>query len=395
MKRVAIVFQNVIQWYALRPLVKLLSEKKIPVDILIYNPAQANDDYHSIAEDTIKTIKKDGFNVKDWPTNKEYHLGLAPYSDMISFKCKYRLGYCYGAVTTKPHFTLQPAHKMNFHGMMVHDTYTAELFSVYGRTYIVPYLYLESIKHRKISDKPVVLYLPTYNEPSVPLTAAALSELKNDYYIITKGHHGTDHLQEEQSKKNILKEIADENYDSNQYIKPLFEKADVVLSDNSGATVDALYAKIPVVIATKAISPSFNGIEAVQQSLIDDGVIPYVSNINASNLKATINRALTKKQQDIQATASDKLFPIKTGGAEAWYKIIKLYIDEEIDQNYCKLHDYYISEWQKLKSDNLQIKPLQNEILALKTELDFYKKSRAHQAIDKVLSKRHQKQNKN
>ena len=387
MKRVAVVFQNIIQWYALRPIVKLLSEKKIPVDIIIYNPVQANDDYHSIANDVIKTIKKDGFSIKEWPTNKEYHLGLAPYSDMITFKCKYRLGYCYGAVTTKPYFTLQPPHKMNFHGMMVHDTYTAELFSVYGRTYIVPYLYLESIKHQKVSNKPVVLYLPTYNEPSVSQTATALSELKNDYYIITKGHHGTDHLQEERFKKDILKEIADENYDSNQYIKPLFEKADIVLSDNSGAAVDALYAKIPVVISTEVISQSFNGIEAVQRSLINEGVIPYVDKINANNLKAAINKALTKKQRTIQAIASDKLFPIKTGGAEAWYKVIKLYLDEKIDQNYCKLHDYYTGEWQESK-----IKPLQEEITTLKAELNFYKRSRAHQVVDKVLSKRHQKQ---
>lgn len=391
MKRIAIVIQNVIQWYTLRPLVELLNKKKIPVDLIIFDPESNSNDYHDIAKDATIAINKDGFKTKSWPKDQEYHLCLAPYSDMITFKCKYRIGYCYGVVTTKPALTLQPEHKMNFHGMMVHDTYTAELFSVYGRTYIVPYLYLETIKHKKISDKPVVLYLPTYNEPSVPLVATALSKLKDDYYIITKGHHGTDHLNEECSKKNILKEIADENYNSNQYIKPLLEKADVVLSDNSGAAVDALYAKIPVVISTLSISPCINGIKPIQQELIDDGVIPYVSDINADNLKNAINRALSKKLQATQATASDKLFPIKTGGAESWYKIIKKYFDDEIDQNYCKLHDYYIEKWQELKNACQELPLIRKELLDAKAKIDYYERSRAHQAVEKVFSKRHQR----
>lgn len=392
MKRIAIVIQNVIQWYAVRPLVELLMSKKLPTDILIFDPINNPNDYHEIANATKSVIKRDGFKITNWPTEKEYTIGLAPYSDMINFKCKYRLGYCYGAVTTKPALTLQPEHKMNFHGMFVHDTYTAELFSVYGRTNIVPYLYLKPVKHQKNNQKPVVLYLPTYNEPSVPATANALLELKNNYYIITKGHHGTDHLNEEGNKKNILKEIADENYDSNQYIMPLFEKADIVISDNSGATMDALYANIPVIMSVQSISPSINNIKPIQQTLIEQKVIPHVSDINATNLKAAIEFALTKKMQRVQRDASDKLFPVKNGGALDWYKIIENYLNDVTDQNYCKLHDYYIEKWQNLKEQNLQVEAIKKQLYETRIQLEHYEKSRAHRIVDKILSNRHKKQ---
>ena len=148
MKSVAVIVQNIIQWYSVRQIVQYLLDKKISVDVLVYDPSQTSSefkDFHGIALDTAKAIKKDGVVVKDWPKDSQYHLCLAPYSDMINFSCKYRLCYCYGAITTKPSATLQPEHKKHFHGFLIHDTYTAELVGVYGRSYIVPDLYLQPI----------------------------------------------------------------------------------------------------------------------------------------------------------------------------------------------------------------------------------------------------------
>lgn len=390
MKTIAIIVQNIIQWYSVRPIVKYLLDKKNSVDIFVYDPDQNNLDFHNIGLDTVNIINQEGYKVKEWPKNQHYHLCLAPYSDMINFPCKYRLAYCYGAAATKPSTTLQPEHKMGFHGFLLHDIYTAELLSVYGKTYLVPDLYLQPFKHKKTQNKPVILYLPTYNEPDVPAVANALSALKNDYYIITKGHHGIDHLKNEAQKKDILVDVSDENYSSSQYIQPLFEKADIVLSDNSGAAMDALYSKIPVVIATSKISPDLNGIEPIQQKLITSDVIPYVKNINPENLKSAFNQALTRETITAQSSMSDKLFPAKNGGAKLWFQVIQKYLNEEIDQNYCKLHDYYINKWQELKQDNTLLnKELQNT----QRQLELYKKSRAHQTLEKILSSRHQKQN--
>lgn len=411
MKSIAIVTQNIIQWYSIRPLAQLISQKKdISLDIIIFDPASNSEDYHSIANDMCQAIEKDGFTWTKQPSH-QYTLALAPYSYMFTFEAKYRLGYCYGSATTKPAFSLQPECKKDFHAILLHDTYGAELFSVYAHTYIVPELRLKTAKHKNpSSSKTTVLYLPTYHDPSIPQVVKALSELKDNYYIITKSHHGTDNLQEEKNKKDLLAQVADEQYASDQDIQPLLDRADVVLSGNSGATMDALYAKVPVAIATDSISPDFHGVPALQKQLTESGIIPYTTQISTDAIDNILTQAISKRQRSIQQKASDSLFPNKAGGAKSWYDIIQKYLNDEIDQNYCKLHDYYTEVYPQevLNSSNIsiQLANTEQELLTIKhhlaeahkqndllrQKLSFYTNSRAHQTIDKILEKRHNKQ---
>ncbi|MBR3144227.1 hypothetical protein IKF12_03480 [Candidatus Saccharibacteria bacterium] len=394
MKSVAIVVQNIIQWYSVRPLVQLLSQNNLNPDIIVFDPITDENGYHKIAESLQNAIKKDGFTASMSPKKEGYKVCLSPYSDMINFPTQYRLGYHYGSATTKPLLTLQPESKKDFHGMFLHDAYGAELLSVYSRTYLVPNLNLKQPKHISVSKKPVVLYLPTYNDPSTIEVAKALSKLKDKYYIITKGHHGTEFLNTEQSKKDILYQIADECYGSDQSINNLFEKADVVLSDNSCAAMDALYVKIPVAVATATIMPGPNNIKSLHQELIDDGVIPYTDSFTKESLESIINQALKTATRKIQSTTSDKLFPNKTGGAKAWFSIIKKYLNDEIDQNYCKLHDYYVQYTNNLLLENVRLKQIEKDFIATSEELSAYKQSRAHQLVDKALKRRHENQTK-
>lgn len=396
MKSIAIIVQNIIQWYSMKPLAVLLSQKKdFQLDILVFDPITTESGYHKIANSLSNTIKKDGFKVSASPKKEGYTVCLSPYSDMITFPAKYRLGYCYGAATTKPALTLQPESKKNFHGIFIHDTYGAELFSVYARTYIVPYLYLKQPKHKKTSNKPVLLYLPTYGDSSTLEVAKNLAKLKDEYYIITKGHHGTEFLNTEQAKKDILMQIADEYYGSDQYILPLLEKADLILSDNSGAVMDALYTKTPVAIATSTILSGPNHIKSLQQELIDNKVIPFTNNLTKKELNRVITKALELKQQQLQASISDKLFPNKNGGAEAWFKIINKYLNDKIDQNYCKLHDYYVNYTNNLLQDHFRLEQIEKELIETKEQLSLYEQSRAHQFINKALKRRHENQTNN
>ncbi len=401
---IAIIIQNIIQWYSIRPLAKLLEKQAdIKLDILIFDPPSNDADYSSIALHVEKIIHAEGFITSRKPRHAEYKICLAPYSDMITFKAQYRLGYCYGAATTKPHLTSLPEFKIGFHGFFLHDTYDAELFSVYGKTYIVPDLYLRSINHKKASNKPVVLFLPTYHEPSTINTAKTLSKLKDKYYIIVKSHHGTDSLNEEKTKKDLLLEIANEYYDSDQYIMPLLDKADVVLSDNSGAVMDALYSKVPVSITTPTLCEGLNGIPSLQTELIAANIIPYSKTQTTSHIDKILKQALSASYIKRQTNTSDQLFPSKTGGAQTWYNIIKKYLNDDIDQNYCKLHDYYSSfvknliEQQRVLQNeraNLMdsIKTLNSDISTLKAQLDIYQCSRAHRILENILSNHHRKQ---
>lgn len=397
MYKIAIVIQNVIQWYSLRPLTTFLKKQpNLKTDILVYDPVQNPQDFHDIATSTRHAIEKDGFQVCNTPSKTGYKVSLAPYSDMINFPSQYKLGYCYGAATTKPSLTLQPEFKSGFHGLFLHDLYGAELFSIYGKTYLVPDLYLEDIKPKtKPSEKPVLLYLPTYNEPNIKDTILALQKLKPYFYIIAKSHHGTDYLTDEKSKKDLLIEIADESYSSEQYIKPLFEKADVVLSDNSGAVMDALYAKIPVAITTANVNTKLSEINTLQSELISRGIIPYAKTPSEKNLHKILLDALSKEYRGKQSLASDALFPVKKGGAKVWYDIIKKYLDDDVSKNYCYIHDYLIEQKNLLKQENLSLlaqnNSLQSELQTIKQKLALYETSRAHQALKKVLDRRHKK----
>lgn len=403
MKKIAIMIQNIIQWYSVKPLVELLSQKPdIKTDILIFDPQKNDTGYHNIANSLRQAIKNDGFAITSKPNSSGYQVTLAPYSNMITFPSKYCLGYCYGAATTKPALTLQPEFKKGFHGLFVHDTYGAELFSIYGKTYIVPYLYLKPFHRKALPKKPTILFLPTYHEKSTAETVEALMKLKKDYRIIAKKHHGTDHLQEEDSTRQILESLTDELYDSTQYIVPLFEKADVVLSDNSGASMDALYAKMPIAITAPEINNGFPGIDTLQYQLVQTGVIPYTDKSTPINLRKIIQLALTKRQQAIQSAKSDELFPVKKGRAEKWFEVIEQYLNDKIDANYAIMHDYIVKTSDNLEKDNINLRnmvksinssnqALQNEIAGLRQqlslreqELSTYKNSRLHRIINKI-----------
>lgn len=365
MKTIAIVVQNVIQYYSVRPLINLLKTKNnIQFDFLVYDPDDSSPGFHSIANDVRTVAAKDGVNCKT-TARKEYTLTLSPYVYPFPFKTKYIIGYVYGAATTKPAVTLLPDFKKGFHAILLHDTYGAEVYSVYAHTYIVPDLLLKPVEPKATRKKPVLLYLPTYHDPNTLKVAETLQELRSNYYIISKGHHGIDNLSDEGEKKNLLALISDENYPSSQHIGPLLEKADVVLSDNSSAIMDALYANVPVAIAAPLIAQDLNNIKPLQQILIESKVIPYAQTISKEELNKILKKALSEKQKKVQSETSAHLFPNKKGGASSWYQIIEKYLNDEIDQNYVKLHDYYTQ-----KQDNIT-KELINKIDQLTQDRDL------------------------
>ncbi len=383
--RIAIIVQNIIQWYSIRKLAIFLRKKKdLLIDIYLYDPNTSSNDFHQIAKETATAIKADSFTPLTKLQNHFYKICMAPYSNMISLNCQYKLGYCYGAATTKPQFTLNPPAKIGFHGLFVHDSYGADLFSIYGKTYIVPDLYIETIAHHKKTSKPTILYLPTYHEPSTTATAKSLSALKEKYNIIIKNHHGIDNLDDEQDKKDLLSEIANTIFPSTYPIKKLFERCDVVLSDNSGAAMDALYANIPVAISAYDINKSIPNVPTIQHQLVERGIIPFASSPTPENIDSIISTALSKEQHAKQIHASEKLFPVKTGGAETWYKIISLYLKDEISQNYTNAHDYLSNTYYELeKTANTSI-ILQSRIDNLEAKLAYYEHSRAHRAVKRL-----------
>ena len=99
------------------------------------------------------------------------------------------------------------------------------------------------------SDRPIVLFMPTYNElGSLKKLLKPLSQLNPHFNIVIKAHHN-------QENKGVppwrpgAQELGFRylfGAASNQ--QELLDAADVVISDFSGAIFDALYAQVPVVL---------------------------------------------------------------------------------------------------------------------------------------------------
>lgn len=99
------------------------------------------------------------------------------------------------------------------------------------------------------SDRPIVLFMPTYNElGSLKKLLKPLSKLNQHFNIVIKAHHN-------QENKGVppwrpgAQELGFRylfGAASNQ--RELLDAADVVISDFSGAIFDALYAQVPVVL---------------------------------------------------------------------------------------------------------------------------------------------------
>ncbi len=387
--RIAIIVQNIIQWYSIRKLaIFLKNQPNIHIDIYLYDPKSSTNDFHAIATETRTAILLDDFIISQPQSqNLKYKICIAPYSNMITLECQYKLGYCYGAATTKPAFTLDPSAKKGFHGLFLHDTYGAEIFSIYGKTYIVPDLYLQPIKCKNIDPKPTILFLPTYHEPSTIPTIMSLRKLKKHFHIIAKAHHGTEKLQEEKRIQDLLKTATHELYPSSYPIQNLFEKCSVVLSDNSGAAMDALYSNVPIAIAATNINQSIADIDTIQSILASRGIIPYSNTLDTPSIKKIITTAMSTEQQKIQKQASKHLFPVKNGGAKYWFSIIQKYLNDEVDQNYCKIHDYIFDQFDSLRQENIQLSDkvinLEKTLQTTKTQLNSYENSRLHQAINR------------
>ena len=104
---VAIVFDDLTEFFVMRSAIDNLVKQKIPVDIIV--PYDSG--YNGLAEHTFDSIKKLGYSpIKDAVKNKTYKVLLTPYPclEIINrLKFIYHLRYPYSAISAKPNPTYQ------------------------------------------------------------------------------------------------------------------------------------------------------------------------------------------------------------------------------------------------------------------------------------------------
>ncbi|WP_297122539.1 CDP-glycerol glycerophosphotransferase family protein [uncultured Enterobacter sp.] len=98
-------------------------------------------------------------------------------------------------------------------------------------------------------SKPTLLYAPTYGElSSLPHWAEKLGRLSNEYTLICKLHHGTLYKKEERQSLKTAKRFLKNIVKDNTSVFALLERADYVISDNSGFIFDAINADKKVIL---------------------------------------------------------------------------------------------------------------------------------------------------
>lgn len=365
-KDVAIVFDDITEFNTMLYGVQELNRSGITYDIIV--PFDSG--YADLPQKTAAEIQKNGYKVlTDAPKNTHYKILLTPYPGIKVVErmdYDYHIKYCYGALSAKPNPVYLPYQKIQYHAFMLFNNYELELYQAYGaETYFLPFWRYKNFKKKKHSGKPVLLILPTFGDVSCIdlLKDDDIKAIKHKYKIIAKSHHALDSNPSEEKRLSRLKDIADVCYDSNAKIEELLAMSDVVLSDNSGAIFEALYARIPVaILAEDPNARKIAGLDTYHSRLINAGILPYTN--RSEYLGKIIDEAIDKVH--LQATESKKLFEPKgqNKAGDSFTAIIREYLNRNPAEDYRKiLHDILISEYTEDKKENLELRRQISDLL--------------------------------
>lgn len=352
---IAITFENFIQYQSLVAGIDFLIEKGISVDI--YVPICNNDTgFGDMYNDMFAFLNSRKYRV--YRKNNDditYKILLEPYpmDSYFKFNYEYRIKYKYG-LSAKPDPVYRPEWNIYYDAILVNGVYETEFFDVYAKTHIIGNLKYVNYKKSLVEEKKkVLLYLPTYGDlSSIEKVSNALLELKKDYTIITKLHHGTSFLKSEAERNNLINEYSDEIYDQHKPLIELLSKASVVLSDNSGAVFESICAEVPVCIYSQDIKKcSLGEFTPLQYDLVQDGIIPYTDKIE--EIKDVVNKTMYSGYFEKQKKIRKYLFSIENDKLlDNFYNTIKKYLELEEKTKYKKLHDNLSKDY-KSKVDRI------------------------------------------
>lgn len=198
---------------------------------------------------------------------------------------------------------------------------------------------LEEIKVEE--GKKILLYLPTYGDLcSIDEWAETISELKKEYTIITKVHHGTRYDPKEAHRYALVQDFSDIVLSDEYDVLKLLKIADLVFSDNSGAIFDAILAdKNTVLLNIKLdINQSFNSNDDSLEQTVRKEIISVSTKDGLMNVLE--NDELFEKQKPIRKKINDELYEYTDGSSsERIAKVIADYVvnhHENQEKNYYK-----------------------------------------------------------
>lgn len=414
-KTIAVTFQNMVQFYSLKNGLDYLINKGYVVDIYV----PTNNDNIGFAEmfnETYSLLVNLGYSpLRDLDNSKTYKILLEPYPMDIYYKFnfQYRIKYKYAPIAAKPNLTCNPENNIYYDAILCYGPYDADYLKVYANTYIIGNLkYINYTRNATLQhNKPVLLYLPTYGtSSSIDDVIDALKALQKDYYIITKFHHGTSYLQDEKNRIEKIKSISNEYYDHSTQLIDLLAKTHVVLSDNSGAIFESLYASVPVAVFTDDLNKNKLGsFDTTQYEIVHKDFIPFTS--NPSEISKILEKAMSEKYIEKQKRLKDILFYNSSNPVEDFANVIESYLNDNINLKYKALHDILIEDYsgkinlinnlysqiQNLNQnlDNMQtvynqnISDLKKDITQKDKILSYYENGKLYKLANSIYKKYH------
>ena len=355
---IAIVLQNMVQFYNIKNLIDILVREGKSIDL--YIPKYKYDkDFNKIYNNAYNNISKLNYNVyRTEQKNIKYKILLECYEidNIISIKHDYRLMFKYGSLSSAPSKTHKANYYLPFDGVFVYSKIEESYFSAFCKTYLVGNIKFLNYKKEKNFGKKRILYLPTYgNLKQIKKTIKALEKISDKYHIIVKIHHGTNYLSKEKEYNEKLKQISAEFYESDVNFIELLKKTDIVLSDNSGAIFDSIYAEVPVVLFADDINANNLGenFNTHQYDAFKDGVIPYTNNIN--EIEEIIIEGLKESTIINQKKWKNRIFYTPNDLSSDFISIINDYLNDKIDFKYIKLHRSLYNDYKNLVSENKKL----------------------------------------
>ena len=331
MKKIAIIIQNYVQFYSIKPFIDLSDIYAIDLFVPI---AFDDSGFTEMFNDIYNFLVQKGYKVyREVDTTIKYKILLEPYPMDIFFKFnyEYRIKYKYASVSAKPKITYNIPESIVYDAILCHSTYEQEILNNFTKTFLVGRLCFKDFRKKHSNKKrKTILYLPTYGVFNcIDETIGELKKISDKYDIITKEHHGTNYLYSESDRSEKLKGVINKFYDSSYPLSKLLEISDVILTDNSGSIFESLYTNVPVCIFSKNIKDcNFNTLESLQYQLVKDGVIPFTD--NPKKIKEIIDKSLTMELIEKQKNASMNLFPIDNNNImKSFTDVIDSFLNED------------------------------------------------------------------
>ncbi len=375
-KKVAVVFENNIQYESFKNAIDIMIEKNIKVDIFI--PLDENDDGFNIMFDTVyQKIQNTNYNILRKLNDIYYDILFIPYliNQFSKLNRKYTIKYMYG-LTTKPEFSLSLETNYIFDAFLCYGNYDASCLKNFGITFEIgnlKYINFQSKKRTK-NNKLTILYLPTYAEySSIKLLGPELKKIEDKYNIIVKPHHGTEYLKNEieQKRMDYLKKNFKNIYFSTDSLLDLLNKSDVVITDQSGAVFDAICTKKPVLMYYNENELTKNNIALPIRYAKQNYFISFTKLNN--DLNKFIKQACEPKQLAKQNKLFNILFCKQKDVKNNFLKFLEDLESGIIDENYYDNHQILKSKisnlFENINNANYKINELENKIQSYSQEI--------------------------